>query len=283
MSHEIMNIGGTFRADIWADLPPLPLADNVGGARREAEVLMRSEENPAIPVLAAMRFGSGKVCALTCSELWRWDLATVGFGLDVPVYRGLLGSTIKWLVRREETRRVSLTSPRIDYEWGEPVDFVVRVVDENLKGLAGATLEGEITGGEAGGSAAALEFDERGPGSFSARTDFLPPGRYTARVSASAGGEAIGADALVFNIDSRGLEDMSFDGDDVLLKEISAVTGGLHYRVDDVSRLADDINPGEVVVNKLDEVRFQLGVGTFILILALLGLEWLVRKRRMLP
>jgi hypothetical protein len=283
MSHEIMNIGGTFRSDIWADLPPLPLADNAGGARREAEVLMRSEENPAVPVLAAMKFGSGKVCALNCSELWRWDLATVGFGLDVPVYRGLLGSMIKWLVRREETKRVSLTSPRLDYKSGEPVDFVVRVVDENLKGLSGAAVTGEIVSGEAGEAAGDIEFDERGPGSFSARMDFLAPGRYTARVRASSGGVAVGADALVFNVDSRGLEDVSFDGDDVLLKEISAVTGGRHYRVDDAADLADDINPGEVVVNKLDEVRFRLGVGTFAFILVLLGLEWLVRKRRMLP
>lgn len=283
MQHEIMNIGGTFRADIWADLPPLPLAENAGAARREASILLRSEESPPVPVLAAMRFGSGKVCAFTCSELWRWDLSTVGFGLDVPLYRGLLGSMIKWLVRREEAERVSLTSPRIDYEWGEPVDFVLRVVDESLKGLAGASVEGEIISEETGETAVALQFDERGPGNFSARVDFLPPGRYTARARASEGREAIGAGALSFNIDSRGLEDVGFDGDDVLLTEISAVTGGGHYPVEDAARLADEINPGEVVVNKLDEMRLYLGLSTFIFILALLAVEWLVRKRHMLP
>ena len=283
MSHEIMNIGGTFRADLWADLPPLPMADNAGGARREAVVLMRSEDDPDVPVLAAMKYGNGKVCAFTCSELWRWDLATVGLGLDVPVYRGLLGSMIKWLVRRDQTKRVSLTSPRIDYEWGEPVDLVARVVDENFKGLAGAAVAGEIISETTGESAGALEFELRGPGSFSARTDFLPPGRYSARVRASLGGDAVGADALVFDVDGRGLEDVSFDGDDVLLKEISQATGGRHYRVEDAAMLAEDINPGEVVVNKLDEMRFELGVGTFVLILVLLAGEWLMRKRRMLP
>jgi hypothetical protein len=283
ISHEIMNIGGTFRADLWADLPPLPLSGNVSGAGREAVVLMRSEENPALPVLAVMKSGSGKVCAFACSGLWRWDLATLGFGLDVPVYRGLLGSIVKWLVRREETERVSLTSPRIDYEWGEPVDFVVRVVDENLKGLPNAAVVGEIVSRDTGEGAGPLEFEERGTGSFSARTDFLPPGRYSARVSASAGGSAVGADAMVFDIQNRGLEDVSFDGDDVLLKDISAVTGGGHYHVDDIAGLASGINPGEVVVNKLDEVRFRLGVATFGFILLLLASEWLVRKRRMLP
>jgi hypothetical protein len=283
MAHEIMNIGGTFRPDIWADLPPLPVAGSIAGAKREAAVLMRAENDPGLPVLAAMKFGQGKVCALTCSQVWRWDLATVGLGLDVPVYRGLLGSAMKWLVRRDQTRRVSLTSPSIDYKWGEPVDFVTRVVDENLKGLPGAAVEGEIVSQQTGETAGALEFEERGPGSFSARTDFLPPGRYTVRVRASAGGETIGADALVFNVDSRGLEDVNFDGDDVLLREISQVTGGNHYSVQEASGLVDDINPGEVVVNRLDEMRFQLGVGTFVLILVLLAAEWLVRKRRMLP
>jgi hypothetical protein len=259
------------------------VGENLSGARREAVILMRSEEDPEVPVLAAMKYGSGKVCALSCSEVWRWDLATVGFGLDVPVYRGLLGSMVKWLVRREEARRVYITSPRIDYEWGEPVDFVVRVVDENLKGLANASVEGEIVSEVNGGAAGTLEFEERGPGNFSARTDFLPPGRYAARVRAVFNGDAVGADALVFNIDSRGLEDLSFDGDAALLKEISAVTGGRHYYIDEAGRLPEDVNPGEVVVNKLDEVRFQLGVGTFVLILVLLGVEWLVRKRRMLP
>jgi hypothetical protein len=283
MSHEIMNIGGTFRSDLWADLPPLPIAENVAGARREAVVLMRSEDDPDVPVLAAMKYGNGKVCAFTCSEVWRWDLATMGFGLDVPVYRGLLGSMVKWLVRRDEARRVSLTSPRIDYQWGEPVDFVARVVDENLKGLPGAAAQGEIVNGATGETVGVLEFEERGPGSFSARTDFLAPGRYSARVGASVGGEAIGADALVFNIDSRGLEDQNFDGDDVLLQEISQITGGRHCYAEGAAALAELINPGEVVVNKLDEVRFELGVGTFVFILIVLAAEWLVRKRRMLP
>ncbi len=283
MAHEIMNIGGTFRADLWADLPPLPVAGRVSAARREAVVLMRSTDDPRLPVLAAMRYGGGKVCAFTCSELWRWDFATVGFGLDVPVYRGLLGSTVKWLVRREEAERVSLSSPGIDFKWGEPVDFVLRVVDENLKGVPNAVVEGRIVNQATGEEAAVLAFEERGPGSFSARTDFLPPGRYTARARASAGGEVVGAAALEFNIDGRGLEDVGFDGDDMLLREIAAVTGGRHYRIGGAARLADEINPGEVVVNRLDEVRFQLGLGTFLFILALLGVEWLVRKRRMLP
>lgn len=283
MAHEIMNIGGSFRADLWADLPPLPVNEYVSGAKREAVVLMRSEEDPKVPVLAAMKYGSGKVCALSCSEVWRWDLATVGFGLDVPVYRGLLGSMVKWLVRREEASRVRITSPRIDYEWGEPVDFVVRVVDENLKGLANAAVEGEIVDEVSGESAGTLEFEERGPGNFSARTDFLPPGRYVARVRAVFDGEVVGTDVLAFNIDSRGLEDVNFDGDDALLREIAAVTAGRHYYIDEAAGLPEDVNPGEVVVNKLDEVRFELGVGTFVLILVLLGVEWLVRKRRMLP
>ena len=283
MTHEIMNIGGTFRADLWADLPPLPLSESISGARREATVLMRSRKNPDVPVLAALKYGSGKVCALSCGEVWRWDLATVGFGFDVPVYRGLLGSMDKWLVRREEARRVSLSSPKVDYQWGEPVDFVLRVVDDNLKGLGGAAVEGEITNGAGGEPAATLEFEERSAGNFSARTDLLPPGRYVARARADLGGELLGTDALEFNIDSRGLEDIDFDGDELLLKEISAATGGGHYRIMGADKLPEDVNPGEVVVNKLDEVRFELGVGTFVFILILLGVEWLVRKRRMLP
>ena len=283
MAHEIMNIGGSFRADLWADLPPLPLSEHVSAAKREAVVLMRGDEDPKVPVLATMKYGSGKVCALSCSEVWRWDLATAGFGLDVPVYRGLLGSMVKWLVRREEASRVRITSPRLDYEWGEPVDFVVRVVDENLKGLAGAAVEGMIEGELSGEAFGTLEFEERGSGNFSARTDFLPPGRYVARVRAVFEGDAVGTDALAFNIDRRGLEDVNFDGDDALLREIATVTAGRHYYIGEAGRLPEDVNPGEVVVNRLDEVRFELGVGTFVLILVLLGMEWLVRKRRMLP
>jgi hypothetical protein len=283
MGHEIMNIGGTFRADLWADLPPLPLAPGVAGARREADVLMRSEENPNIPVLAVMKYGSGKVCAFSCSEVWRWDLATLGFGLDVPVYRGLLGSIVKWLVRREETRRVTLTSPKIDYQWGEPMDVVARVVDDNLKGLAGASVSGEIVDLESGEVRSALDFEESGPGNFSARVDFLSPGRYSVRGRASLDTRPLGSDAIVINVAERGLEDVNFDGDDVLLGEIASVTGGRHHRIGSAGDLAGEINPGEVVVNRLDEVRFQLGLGTFGLILLLLAAEWLVRKRRLLP
>ena len=160
---------------------------------------------------------------------------------------------------------------------------MARVVDENFKGLAGAAVAGEIISETTGESAGALEFESRGPGQFLGENRFSATGPLFSAGPRPLGGDAVGADALVFDVDGRGLEDVSFDGDDVLLKEISQATGGRHYRVEDAAMLAEDINPGEVVVNKLDEMRFELGVGTFVLILVLLAGEWLMRKRRMLP
>jgi len=67
-----------------------------------------------------------------------------------------------------------------------------------------------------------------------------------------------------------------------LLSRISRLTGGSYYDIAEAGRLAAEIKPGMVIVKNFRELRLRLSLPVFLILAGLLGLEWLLRKRRML-
>ena len=83
-------------------------------------------------------------------------------------------------------------------------------------------------------------------------------------------------------MDERGLEDFDVDGDRLALEQIAAATGGTSYGAPDAAKLAEELNPGSTVVRSHSDLRLRLTLACFLVLAGILGVEWLVRKRKML-
>lgn len=283
IGHEIMRLEGTEAVFSWSDLPPVPVDDAVGAARKEATVLISAEKDGArVPMFAVMKFGRGRIAAFSASDLWRWDFIPKSFGAVASPFSQLLINSVGWLTEREETKRLAVSSSSGIYEQGEPADLSAQVTDENLKPLEQAVVEGELI--ERGRGEVVREFTmvNRGGGSHFASLDLLPPADYEAHLRASVDGQIYAEDTVEFIVGERGLEDSGFDGDDLLMEQLARTTGGASYTIGEVDRLASDFNPGMVVTKSFRELRLRLRLPTFVVLVLLLGLEWFIRKRNML-
>jgi hypothetical protein len=281
--HEILRFSPAAGGFSWPELPPVPLVEGLDGAKAQATVLLTGTgERTQTPVLAIMRFGEGRVVGFSAGDLWRWDLVPKGFGLEASPFSQILLNSVGWLTERDEVRRLSVSTSKNTYLWGEPIDLFARTVNENLKPLDGARLDGDVVDQATGASLSRFSMVEKGGGSHLAKIDFLPPGRYDVRVSASLGDETYAEETLDLTVDRRGLEDFEYDGDPTLLKQVSRLTGGGYYDITDADQLAEEINPGMVITKTFHELRLRLGLPVFLVLAGLLGVEWLLRKRRML-
>jgi hypothetical protein len=281
--HEIMKVGTRGGGFDWSGLPPVPVDGSVVGSRDEATVLIAGVSGDRqLPLVTTMGYGLGRVVAFSAFDIWRWDLVPKGFGIETSAFTDLLLNSIGWLSEKHEVERLVLSASKDTYLWGEPVELSARVADENLKAVPGATLDGEIRDVVSGETVRSFAMTDRGGGSHAARVDLLPPSRYTAHVTARVGGEVYADGSLEFTVDERGLEDQDVDGDQTALEQLAAATGGNVYTLEDSARLVDDLNPGSTIVRSLRELRLKLTLGSFLVLVGLLGVEWLIRKRRML-
>jgi len=279
--HAILDMEGAAGARMWASLPPVPVDASIAGARPEASVLLGGEGTAGeVPLLAVMRHGLGRVAALSPFDLWRWDLMPRGFGMEQSAFRHLLSGCVRWLTENEEARRLVISTGKPDYLWGEPVAVFARVVDESLRPLGGS----EVTVRLVGSGSAPLEatLSERSAGNHTRVIDLLAPGDYTIEATATLDGEAFAEDAVAFSVSRRGLEDAGFDGDAALLAGIAEATGGRVYAPGDAADLARDLTPGRVISTTYKELRLRVNLPTFLVLAALLGTEWLIRRRRLL-
>jgi hypothetical protein len=279
--HEIMKVKtGSYG---WSSLPPVPVDGSVQGPRDEATVLLSGVSGDKVmPLVTVMRYGVGRVVAFSPFDLWRWDFVPKGFGVETSAFSELLLNSIGWLTERDEIKRLALSASKDTYLWGEPAEISARVTDENLKPVSGASVEGEIRDAVSGEIKHEFAMGDRAEGSHAARVDFLPPSRYIAAVTARVTGEVYAEGRLEFSVDERGLEDFDVDGDNLALEQIAAATGGTAYRVQDSARLAEELNPGSTIARSYKDLRLRLTLACFLVLAAILGIEWLVRKRKML-
>jgi hypothetical protein len=281
--HEILMLAQAAAGFSWSELPPVRMSGGITGARSDATVLLTGRgDRGELPILAIRRYGRGRVVGLAAYDLWRWDLIPKGFGLDASPYAQVLLNSIGWLTEAGEVSRLALSVSKRAYLWGEPVDLFARVVDEDLKPVEGAVLEGEVTDQATGEVVRRFSLTEKGSGSQMGRIDHLSPGKYRARVTARLETSPYAGDAVDFIVDTRGLEDFGFDGDPALLRQVSRLTGGGFFEAGEADRLPDEVNPGAVVVETHKDLNLPLSLPVFVILATLLGLEWLLRKRRML-
>jgi hypothetical protein len=267
----------------WAGLPPVPVGDFIKGARQQATVLVSGQlADTSVPLVAVMRHGRGRIVGFSAFDLWRWDLVPQGFHIDAAGFTRLLLGSVGWLTERQDIERLSVSAPKTTYMWGEPVDLLARVGDENLKPVAGSSVEITLVEAVSGLRTRQVTMISRGAGSHSLRLDLLEPGTYLVEALARIDDEAYAEASLEFAVDERGLEDSGFDGDKILLNQIATATGGEVHAIDDAALLADEINPGSIVLVTTAELRLPLTLATFLVLAGLLGVEWFIRKRRML-
>lgn len=244
----------------------------------------------ATPAVLSMRYGAGRVLYVATDEIWRWRFAR-GEALPERFWLPLLRLQGRESLARASRPAILEVSPR-RAEVEQPVRLAVRILDQSLADAAPASLTAKVRpapgGTEAAGAPVELTLaPEQSQGQHAGRsyaTTWVPsqPGRYQVEVAdpALAGASLSGEVEVAFSDD----ELRRPEADHALLARLSNQTDGRVLTAAELSELPRLLPKREVHVAGTPDIRTLWDrPASLILLMVLLGAEWIGRRLIKLP
>ncbi|MFV1965867.1 MAG: hypothetical protein ACC628_10620 [Pirellulaceae bacterium] len=262
----------------WETLPPphrITAVEAVPGTEVLAEAWVG---NRALPVLVTRSFGAGRVLYFGFDETWRWR-----YKVADTYHQRFWNQVAKWVMQRPfavSDEYVSLDSGPPSYDAGELANLRVRLKGPDGRPVSDATVDALLWKDGRMVSAVSLVSTESGNGIYRGRTGPLAVGEYEVSVRAAGyANEALKARTqfVVVPPKSGELQQVACHVD--LLRELASASGGAFLREEEIGELPELLRPlssGHVVES--DTLLWQ-SYWWFSTMIALLAVEWFLRKR----
>jgi hypothetical protein len=270
----------------FAQLPPLwELVQGVT-ARDDADVLLTAQSGDGSwPLLVLGHRGQGTVAAFTGAPLWSWSFWRLGAQGGGEVYEAVVGNLLYHLAEGAAGGRLRLLLPRTVVARGEDALLRAVVLDPRLQpdDSGEAWLEWRTASTDSTAEAegrARMDLDPRTPGGRRLSLPPLPAGRYELRLALEERGERLTSPWQSLVVDPYSVEYQRPGVDRASLQRMARVTGG---RLLDGSLEADawseDVSLSPKSTVRTSRFALWSSLPLFLAFLALLSLEWILRKR----
>jgi len=271
---------GQLTGEGWDDLPPLSSLNRIVRAKPGATILLSGEtlDGEERAVLTHHRYGRGKALALPVQDTWMWQMHA-----DIPVedqrHETLWRQMLRWLVDGVPTP-VAVTMTPEQAEAGESVELRATVYDSAYIGVNNARVVASISTPEGAILERGLEWAVEEDGSYIG--SFVPPldGTYAVTVQAEVTDGVLGSATSVLEAGPSREEYFDAGRRTALLERVSRETGGRSYTVDNVDQLPEDVRFTGAGVTVTERRELWDMPVIFLLLVALLGAEWAVRRMR---
>lgn len=272
----------------WKALPQLEGVNLIAGAKPEATVLathpkLKTKGGKPLPVIVAGEYGKGRSIAFTTDTLWRWGFgAAARPGDNGRQYTKLWENTIRWLIQDPDLRNLHVDSDAVEYIPGAPIRVTVRLLGRDYQPLPNGVVSLVVKRGADPNTAEQVHQTKVTVGEDGTATyelGGLTPGVYRVLGTSQIAGRNVDA-SDIFLVREGGSELARPVGDKSTLDAIAEATGGSSLGpIDELpSRLKLD-PPRVVRVDRRTDIELWSRPGLLILIVGLLGLEWLLRQR----
>jgi len=267
-------------------LPPLISASRVQGEKALAVVLARAEgaendrEAQEMATLAYLRYGQGKVMAIVGQGLWRWAFLPPDLQNYQKVYEEFWTQTVRWMVSDSDFlpgHDISIRTDRTGYAPNETVNFFGYLRnDQSQIQNPGSRILLTLTLPDGRTTQVATAKGDGKQADFTATYRPTAPGEYIASVSSieNRRSKIENPISCVFTVSPGQEEDLNRSADPDLMRQIAAVGGGEALSPD--FRLAPIEKRRSGVENPTTAWDRSWVLAS---LLALLGLEWWIRRR----
>ncbi|HET6612415.1 MAG TPA: glutamine amidotransferase [Kofleriaceae bacterium] len=269
----------------WSALPPLEGINRVTGVRPGAAVLavhprLVTRDGKPLPVIVAGDIRDGRSLAITTDSLWRWQFWAAGKGDTGSSYAAFWENAIRWLTRDPDLRHLRVTA-RAQGSPKQPVIVDIELSETDYSPLAGGNVAIEIgpTKRPSRVPVETMTVTTGDDGRAHAEVKNLAPGPYRVTATADVGGRPTHASDVVV-VPTADAELRQPAADSATLAAIAEQTGGRF--LGDASAIPADLPlspPSTRTVDREVTVKLWSRPGLLILALALLALEWALRRR----
>jgi hypothetical protein len=270
-------------AIIWKGLPPVYWVAKVARAKPAAEVLL-VDPDPAketrfgkMPVVALQHYGLGQVMFVGTDNTWRWRR-----NIGEAYYTAFWGQMMQRLTLQRlmgSSKRTQLTTDRQNFMTGERVTVYARLYSPSYEPIQEPTVKG-IYGLRLGGAGKRTDVTLRPipeqPGLYRGEFVAPPPGQYQFFVEHDLN------TPLDFNVTEPKFELGETAMNEGLLRDLAQTTGGAFLREEDLHKLPGLVAARAEHVKSPMEVELWCSPFYFLLLLGVVGAEWVLRKRSQL-
>jgi uncharacterized membrane protein len=271
---------------IWREMPALRGFNQARRPKPEAVTLGVAGEEPrnALPLMAAMQYGEGRTLAFLSDQFWRLNFEMVGAQGGNHHYLNMVHQMVRWLVKEPDLRAVQLFSDKESYQLGDSVALRVKVLDQAFAPAPGAVLSLVVRDPQ-GQSTRVNPVPTDEPGEFQATLKAEHLGAFRAEVEARLADQHLGEDVLIYDVTPSTVETLLGAPDHHALRQLASSSGGQFFS-------ASQVDPGfgnqlrEILKRDLQyriveerALHLRHTPSAFVVLVILLGAEWLIRRR----
>ena len=228
------------------------------------------------PVLITATPGKGRTAALLGLPTYNWrNLPGDVHGM---FWRGLLRHLAGKDLLKKGEGGIILDVPKPEFTLGETVPVSARVRDS--AGVLSDTADVRVTWKRADGEeTGSVQLESAGDGEY--RANFTPPavGDYNVEATAVIGVENLPTAELTFHVGRKDLEFEHIGLNKEMLQALASRTGGMYVSVDSLDALVKNLVERSEVKEKRTTLNPARSWITFLLLVALISLEWYTRRR----
>ena len=268
---------------IWRDLPPLSRWFGGLQLRRgatELSVYRRDTLSSPIPIIIFQRSGLGKSLLIAAEGVWNWGFGVWSFKNEDNTYPEFWAQAIRWMAARGEEKQISVTTDLPTYSVGDDVEITVLAYDESFRPLDNAVIDIEVLPSSNRPFQLHARANSASAGSYTAQFNADNQGNYYIKASGRQGDVVIGEDLTEIFVQLQLAELENPQLDESLLKQLATKTGGGYLTFAEAATLPEKINALQRTIFATEERDLWDTPLVLICVVAFLGMEWFLRKRR---
>ncbi len=269
---------------IWSRMAPMdqlpPLLSAKPGATVLAVLSDSTARDQGYPLVAWQRYGTGKCMSIASDRLWRLRYRT-GDKYHWRVWSQCIQfMTLSRLMG--EHKRIRLETDRSVYAVDGQCRLYAHVMDDNFEPIVQSGFEVVVSGldGAAAQQRIKLQPDRSQPGLYEGY--FSPPGPGRYRMEANEDDRKVSS-TTEFQVSDVRQELLDTDMRPEHLQRIADLTGGAKLGVRELPELTSLVKGGLVITTVRSERPLWDNGIVALLLVGLLGAEWILRRRHDLP
>jgi hypothetical protein len=273
-------------ASEWDEVPALTdwnvIRDTKSGATVLAQLDASSSldpDQPEIPLVVFQRYGRGHALALLTGSSWRWQMLE---DQEDQKHETFWRQMLRWLVRSAKNP-ITLETKREVYSQNEVVDLRAEVSDKAFNRINDARVEATITSPSGETFTLPLQWDAQEDGIYRGQLTPHEDGFYAVEIKAESSALAESdkdRQAKTSFLTSTGSREYfeAFQKKD-FLEKLAQETGGNYYTASDVESLPEEILYTQSQTSVIEVLDLWDMPFNFLLLMALLFGEWILRRR----
>jgi hypothetical protein len=260
---------------MWAEMPALADYQRVGELKPAAVPLLEIKLGERrLPLLVTQNYGRGKTMVLASGGTWRWQMQLPHEDLRHETFwQQLLRSLVT-----ASPPPVTITSTRTLYADEPTITVRAEVRTKNYDPANNATVTAVITPETGDAVSVELHPSPEEPGVYETFWTAARPGIYRVEVNGHLGNETLGSDVLHLRREDGVAEDFHPEQNRELLTKLAEQTGGRYWTLDEIAKLPEEVRFSEAGITGRESLDLWDMPFLFLLLLALRGGEWLLRR-----